>query len=92
MINIGTLTQIFAQKLTTTGSMDQALKKACWVAYKQGLADAKQTNTNLEITCNYPACNCPSDMGPDGKCLRGYKKTEVASGNLQMQIKNQKAA
>lgn len=25
-----------------------------------------------EIVCTYPECNCPFDMGSDGKCLRGY--------------------
>lgn len=26
------------------------------------------------MKCIYPECNCPFDMGPDGKCLRGLKK------------------
>ncbi len=52
MINIGTLTQLFAQKLTATGSFDLALKKACWVAYKQGLADAKQPSTGIKFKKN----------------------------------------
>lgn len=28
--------------------------------------------------CSYPDCNCPFDMGPDGKCLVGKpRKSEV---------------
>lgn len=23
--------------------------------------------------CNYPECNCPFDMGPEHKCLRGLE-------------------
>ncbi|MAZ40464.1 MAG: hypothetical protein CMG91_04815 [Marinobacter sp.] len=31
-----------------------------------------------ENVCSYPDCNCPFDMGPDGKCLVGKpRKGEV---------------
>jgi hypothetical protein len=41
MINIETLRAAFAEKLTRTGSMDAALVKALWLAYKAGLEDGK---------------------------------------------------
>lgn len=39
MILVADLRQVFADKLAKTGSLDAALTKAVWVAYKQGLAD-----------------------------------------------------
>ena len=36
------MVKIFAEKLLATGSMDQALVKAVWMAYNRGLEDAKQ--------------------------------------------------
>ncbi|MCW8829982.1 MAG: hypothetical protein OQK32_00495 [Gammaproteobacteria bacterium] len=29
--------------------------------------------------CIYPECNCPFDMGADGKCLRGLERQNKAS-------------
>lgn len=40
MIDAVTLKQVFQEKLTQTGSLDQAFLKAVWVAYCQGLTDA----------------------------------------------------
>ena len=40
MINIDQLRAAFAEKLTRTGSIDAAFRKAVWLAYKAGLADA----------------------------------------------------
>ena len=34
------MVQIFADKLSKTGSMDEALVKAVWMAYNKGLSDA----------------------------------------------------
>lgn len=28
----------------------------------------------LTYKCTYPECNCPFDMGQDGKCLRGFER------------------
>ena len=35
--------RIFGEKLLATGSMDQALTKAIWMAYNKGIEDAKQS-------------------------------------------------
>ena len=40
MIDVNKLKQIFNDKLTKTGSLDEAFTKAMWTAYKQGLEDA----------------------------------------------------
>lgn len=45
MISVDALKKIFADKLQETGSMDAALTKALWIAYKQGLADKPTTET-----------------------------------------------
>ena len=44
MINIDQLRAAFAEKLTLTGSIDAAFRKAVWLAYKAGLADANVDN------------------------------------------------
>jgi hypothetical protein len=41
MIDMKTIQQVFTAKLTATGSLDAALQKAVWVAYKQGVLDAE---------------------------------------------------
>lgn len=43
MITTDELKKQFALKLTKTGSMDAALTKALWLAYKQGLKDGKES-------------------------------------------------
>jgi len=42
MITLDQLNIIFAEKLLATNSLDAALKKVTWVAYKQGYADAEE--------------------------------------------------
>ena len=44
MLLIATLKKLFAEKLVATESMDAALTKALWVAYKQGYADGIENN------------------------------------------------
>jgi hypothetical protein len=41
MINLTELRKVFADKLIKTDSFDEALTKALWTAYKQGLKDMK---------------------------------------------------
>jgi len=36
--------------------------------------DLKSINTKTD-KCTYPDCNCPFDMGPDGKCLIGKDRS-----------------
>ena len=43
MTDINELVALFADKLAKTGSLDAALTKACWVAYKRGYADGSTT-------------------------------------------------
>lgn len=42
MIALDQLKTIFTQKLQETGSLDAALLKTCWVAYKAGVAETKE--------------------------------------------------
>lgn len=42
MIDAAELKRVFAEKLAETGSQDAAFLKAVWVAYQQGLEDAKK--------------------------------------------------
>ena len=41
MINVEDLKKLFQEKLATTGSLDQAITKAVWIAYNKGREDAK---------------------------------------------------
>jgi len=41
MINLTELRKVFADKLIKTDSFDEALTKALWTAYKQGIEDNK---------------------------------------------------
>jgi len=43
MLDVNELKQIFNDKLSKTGSLDEAFLKAVWTAYKQGLADGATT-------------------------------------------------
>lgn len=53
MITTQELKTIFAEKLLKTGSFDEALTKAVWIAYKQGIADAqKQRLAHVSIQTN----------------------------------------
>lgn len=49
MITVPELVEIFTDKLTRTGSLDAALTKVCWVAYKQGYEDGT-TTPEVELT------------------------------------------
>jgi hypothetical protein len=42
MITTQELHRLFAEKLLETGSMDAALTKVTWVAYKEGVKDGQQ--------------------------------------------------
>lgn len=42
MICVDSLLAVFQEKLKKTGSLDAALTKAVWDAYKQGLKDGKE--------------------------------------------------
>ena len=50
------MVKIFAEKLLATGSMDQALVKAVWMAYNKGLEDAKQPPIMPEQHCKGDLC------------------------------------
>ena len=50
MINIETLREAFAEKLTRTGSFDAAFTKAVWLAYCAGLADAGKPAPEIDAT------------------------------------------
>lgn len=41
MLNVDDLKRDFWEKLSYTGSLDQAFVKAVWNAYKQGIEDGK---------------------------------------------------
>lgn len=43
MVDANEIKKVFAEKLLKSGSMDEALLKAIWVAYKQGILDGKET-------------------------------------------------
>lgn len=49
MITVPELVTVFQEKLTKTGSLDAALTKVCWVAYKTGYADGT-TTPEVELT------------------------------------------
>lgn len=49
MLDTTTLKPIFAEKLLATGSMDAALLKVIWLAYKHGLADANFTIEPIQV-------------------------------------------
>lgn len=42
MIDTAYLKQIFNEKLAQTGSFDDAFTKAVWVAFQEGIKDAKR--------------------------------------------------
>lgn len=42
MILTSELVRVFYEKLANTGSLDAALTKALWVAYKAGLAEGRE--------------------------------------------------
>ena len=42
MIALDELKRIFTEKLQEAGSLDAALLKTCWVAYKAGVDDSKE--------------------------------------------------
>lgn len=42
MIALDSLKTIFTEKLQETGSLDAALLKTCWVAYKAGVVERKE--------------------------------------------------
>lgn len=46
MLDVAELDKLYAEKLLKTGSHDAARMKIVWVAYKQGLADAKEVQPN----------------------------------------------
>jgi hypothetical protein len=52
MITTDELTEIFHKKLAETGSLDQAFKKAVWVAYQRGLAEGKDTDERQTSNSN----------------------------------------
>lgn len=39
MIDVADLKKAFSEKLIKSGSMDEALTKALWLAYKKGISD-----------------------------------------------------
>lgn len=43
MITVSELVTLFQEKLAKTGSLDAALTKVCWVAYKRGYTDGSTT-------------------------------------------------
>lgn len=55
MITTAELKEIFVEKLSRTGSMDAALTKALWVAYKKGLADGAENKIRKELTAHVPS-------------------------------------
>lgn len=42
-IDMTDLRRIFAEKLLVTNDMDQALKKACWIAYSTGVKAGEES-------------------------------------------------
>ncbi len=52
MISVDKLKTLFAEKLLATSSLDAAIKKACWVAYKKGLEDGKKRPTGPKFKLN----------------------------------------
>lgn len=57
MINTSDLTAEFAAKLAKTGSMDEALIKVLWLAYKAGVHDERQLNNSKEFGYYPPVKN-----------------------------------
>jgi hypothetical protein len=49
MIDVNKLKIEFAEKLLKSGSMDEALLKVVWVAYKQGFYDKDWNETHIDI-------------------------------------------
>ena len=43
MLTLNRLKTIFAEKLQSTGSLDEALLKVAWVSYKEGIKDGVST-------------------------------------------------
>lgn len=56
MLDANTLRTVFAEKLLATHSMDDALLKVIWVAYKAGLADGAAP----PITYDFGDNRCPT--------------------------------
>jgi hypothetical protein len=42
MLDVNKIIPIFAEKLQRTGSFDDAMRKVLWIAYKQGIKDARK--------------------------------------------------
>jgi hypothetical protein len=59
VISITTLKEIYCEKLSRTNSHDAAFTKACWVAYKQGLADALTKAEAWNFPGGVPQPNAP---------------------------------
>ena len=50
MVDVAYLSKLYAEKLLSTGSHQDAFLKAVWVAYKEGIKDGQEPKQDL-FTC-----------------------------------------
>ena len=58
MILTSELVRVFYEKLANTGSLDAALTKALWVAYKAGLAEGREGAATILRSAEVSTTDC----------------------------------
>lgn len=83
MISTDELKKIFNDKLAKTGSLDAAFTKATWVAYKNGISDAKNNVTNEEWSDLYTQIYSPYIKYYYHMSIHDYPEAEILINELR---------